>query len=91
MDKLQIFGNADLRGYINIPGAKNAALPIMVCSLLSKKKLHLQNVPNLVDIKTMKQLLESFGLIFQENENSLSLIPDNIKKHEADYNLVRKM
>ena len=56
MDKLQVFGKADLKGFIDTPGAKNAVLPIMACSILSNKSLHLKNVPNLVDIKTMQKL-----------------------------------
>ena len=91
MDKLQVFGKADLKGFIDTPGAKNAVLPIMACSILSNKSLHLNNVPNLVDIKTMQKLLESFGLVFQIHGNSMSLKVDNILNHVADYNLVRKM
>ena len=91
MDKLQVFGKADLKGFIDIPGAKNSVLPIMACSILSNKSLHLKNVPNLVDIKTMQKLLESFGLVFQIHGNSMSLTVDNILNHVADYNLVRKM
>ena len=56
MDKLQVFGKADLKGFINIPGAKNAVLPIMACSILSNKSLSLMNVP------TFYQLVVS-GLI----------------------------
>jgi UDP-N-acetylglucosamine 1-carboxyvinyltransferase len=91
MDKLKIIGKANLSGSIDIPGAKNAALPIMICSLLSKQKLHLNNIPNLVDIHTMKKLLESLGIKFKNNKISLTLIPSKIEKYEADYNLVRKM
>ena len=91
MDKLQVFGKADLKGFINIPGAKNSVLPIMASSILSNKSLHLKNVPNLIDIKTMQKLLESFGLVFQIHGNSMSLTVDNIFNHVADYNLVRKM
>ena len=69
MDKLQVFGKADLKGSIDIPGAKNAVLPIMACSMLSNQSLHLTNIPNLVDIKTMQKLLESFGVAFQVNNH----------------------
>ena len=91
MDKLQVFGKSDLKGSIDIPGAKNAVLPIMACSMLSNKSLYLKNVPNLVDIKTMQKLLESFGLICRVKKNSMSLITNKISYHVADYNLVRKM
>ena len=56
MDKLKIIGNASLNGSINISGAKNAALPIMVASLLSENGLVLKNLPVLQDISTMKLL-----------------------------------
>ena len=91
MDKLKVFGKADLKGFINIPGAKNAALPIMASSILSTHSLYLTNVPNLIDIKTMHKLLESLGLEINLFENSMSLIAKNISNHIADYNLVRKM
>ena len=91
MDKLKIFGQSDLRGSINISGAKNAILPIMACSLLSNKILNLLNVPNLVDIKTMQILLESFGVEILKQKNSISLITKNVSNHVANYDLVRKM
>ena len=46
-----------LKGNINISGSKNAALPIMAASLLSKNKFTINNIPNLDDIKSMKELL----------------------------------
>ena len=49
MDKLIIQGESDLFGSIDIPGSKNASLPILVSSLLSKKNLSLFNIPNLQD------------------------------------------
>ena len=61
MDKLKIFGKADLFGSIEIPGAKNAALPIMVSSMLSKEEFHIRNIPNLFDITSMKELLKNFN------------------------------
>ena len=62
MDKLIIEGKGHLTGSIDIPGAKNAALPIMVGSLLSENGLYLKNLPSLQDIYTMKLLLKSFGI-----------------------------
>ena len=68
MDKLKIFGKSDLLGSIKIPGAKNSALPIMISSMLSKEELHLQNIPRLIDIISMKELLKNFGLKIIENQ-----------------------
>ena len=74
MDKLQIIGKASLKGSINIPGAKNAALPLMVGSLLSKNGLHLKNMPALHDVFTMKRLLESFGIKINKIDSQIFLI-----------------
>ena len=74
MDKLKILGKANLTGSIEVSGAKNSALPIMICSLLSKHKLKLKNIPNLVDINTMKLMLESFGIQFTINSSSMTLL-----------------
>ena len=91
MDKLKVFGKADLKGSIDIFGAKNSVLPIMACSILSKKNLHLFNVPNLVDILTMQKILESFGLEIHRNKNYMSIITKDISNRVTDYDLVRKM
>ena len=62
MDKLIINGQRKLYGDVYISGAKNAALPILIASLLSKEALKLKNVPNLFDINTTEKLLFSMGV-----------------------------
>ena len=91
MDKLKVFGKANLKGSIKIPGAKNSVLPIMASSILSSSELRLKNVPFLVDMKTMKKLLESFGTKFSHQGDSMTLINKNLTYQIADYDLVRKM
>jgi len=91
MDKIRIQGKADLNGSINIPGSKNAALPILVASLLNKENLHIKNIPNLQDIESMIKLLEGFGVDILKNKNELILNASKIKNNIADYDLVRKM
>ena len=91
MDKLKIIGNASLNGSINISGAKNAALPIMVASLLSENGLVLKNLPVLQDISTMKLLLESFGIKIKVVKSQTYFNSTQIKNHSANYDLVRKM
>ena len=91
MDKLIIQGESDLFGSIDIPGSKNASLPILVASLLSEKNLNLTNIPNLQDIKSMILLLESFGVKINENDSKLTLNAKDLKNNIADYDLVRKM
>ena len=84
MDKIKIIGKANLYGSIAIPGSKNAALPILVSSLLSKKNLYLSNLPNLEDIKSMIKLLKNFGVKFIKKNNILLLNANNIEKHWQD-------
>ena len=91
MDKLIIQGESDLFGSIDIPGSKNASLPILVASLLSEKNLNLTNIPNLQDVKSMILLLRSFGVKIDENNSKLTLNAKNLKNNIADYDLVRKM
>ena len=91
MDKLIIQGESDLFGSIDIPGSKNASLPILVASLLSEKNLNLTNIPKLQDLKSMILLLRSFGVKINENGSKLTLNAENLKNNIADYDLVRKM
>ena len=61
MKKLEVFGAKKLKGQIKISGSKNASLPILAATLLSKGKISLENLPNVTDIQTMLFLLESLG------------------------------
>ncbi len=61
MDKLIIRGGKRLSGSVPISGAKNAALPLMAASLLADAPLRLHNLPRLVDIATMADLLNHHG------------------------------
>ena len=91
MDKIRISGEANLYGSISIPGSKNAALPILVSSLLSSNSLNLNNIPILEDIKSMIRLLENFGVKCKLNKKNLILNAAIINNTIADYDLVRKM
>ena len=61
MQKLEVFGANKLKGQINISGSKNASLPILAATLLSGKKVFLNNLPKVKDIETMINLLQSLG------------------------------
>ena len=91
MDKISILGGKTLEGTITISGSKNAALPILVSSLLTREISNLDNVPNLLDITTMKELLISLGIKIVTKEKSLFIEPSNNISTHADYELVRKM
>ena len=91
MDKIRISGKANLYGSINVPGSKNAALPIMVSSLLSNQDLVLKNVPKLEDIKSMIKLLKGYGVKCSQEGERTTLNAINIENSVADYDVVRKM
>ncbi len=61
MDKIEITGGNELNGQIQISGAKNAALPLMITSLLTPDTLTLKNVPNLRDVNQLKKILGNHG------------------------------
>ena len=91
MQKLEVFGANKLKGQIKISGSKNASLPILAATLLSKKKLLLKNLPRVKDIETMVSLLQSLGSKIKFNQNNLVI--DNIKQSKsfASYSLVKTM
>ena len=91
MDKLIIKGGSKISGSINVHGSKNAALPIIVSSLLSEKTLKLSNVPNVVDVLNLIKLLKNYGVKIEYNKDKLKINPKKIKNLSADYDVVRKM
>ena len=91
MQKLEVFGANKLKGQIKISGSKNASLPILAATLLSRKKVYLKNLPRVKDIETMGSLLKSLGSKIKFNQNNLVI--DNIKQSKsfASYSLVKTM
>jgi UDP-N-acetylglucosamine 1-carboxyvinyltransferase len=62
MDRISIVGGKPLNGSLAISGAKNAALPLMIASLLTPERLTLKNVPNLADVNTLGRILRNHGV-----------------------------
>ena len=90
MQKLEVFGANKLKGQINISGSKNASLPILAATLLSKK-IYLKNLPKVKDIETMLMLLESLGSKINKSKNKTIINNSNQIKTFASYNLVKTM
>jgi len=90
MDSLLIRGGVPLNGEVRISGAKNAVLPIMAATLLTPEECVIHNVPNLEDVRTMMQILQSLGVKAQFDGQSLTLRAERVKD-KADYDFVRKM
>ncbi|MFI5389741.1 MAG: UDP-N-acetylglucosamine 1-carboxyvinyltransferase [Bacteriovoracales bacterium] len=91
MDKLHIEGPCELSGNVKISRSKNAYLPILVAALLSSKPVHLKNLPDLRDIKTILKLLEKLGVKISRNGNITTLDSSNITSYEALYDMVKTM
>ena len=91
MQKLEVFGANKLKGKINISGSKNASLPILAASLLSKSKITLKNLPKVKDIETMLLLLDSLGSKVKKIKDKTIINNSNQNKTFASYNLVKTM
>ncbi len=91
MQKLEVVGSNRLKGKIKIQGSKNASLPILAATLLSKKKIYLNNLPKVKDIETMLVLLSSLGSKIKRNGNKTIIDNSNQKKTFASYSLVKLM
>ena len=93
MDYYRIKGGRKLNGQVRISGAKNAALPIIVASLLADGETVLKNVPDLKDIRTIIRVIEYLGAetIFDAEKNTLKIKVDSIKNSEMPYELVKTM
>lgn len=101
MDKLIIRGNGALNGEIPISGAKNAALPLMIASLLTREPLTLENMPRLADVEALKSILSNHGVDYRvkgkragdtaTTGRRIEFQASEIVDTNAPYDLVRKM
>ncbi|ENV8235826.1 UDP-N-acetylglucosamine 1-carboxyvinyltransferase [Campylobacter jejuni] len=91
MTYLEIEGTNHLSGNVTISGAKNAALPLIVSSILAKNEVKINNVPNVADIKTLISLLENLGAKVNFQNNSALLNTSTLNQTIAKYDIVRKM
>ena len=92
MDKFKISGGARLDGCIRISGAKNAALPILMATLLADGESAISNVPHLNDVTTTLELLGGLGASMTLNEDmEVRIDSRNLHSFEAPYDLVKTM
>ena len=91
MDKIVVKGGNRLRGEVKVSGAKNAALPILVSSLLADGWNTYRNVPRLMDIESTKVLLTNLGADIEADGDVVRVNARGFCNHEAPYDLVRKM
>jgi UDP-N-acetylglucosamine 1-carboxyvinyltransferase len=92
MDKLIATGGGPLKGEVRISGAKNAALPLMISSLLTEETLTISNIPHLHDITTTMELLGQLGVKLQVDEKlSIEADASSVNSVVAPYELVKTM
>ena len=76
MDRIRIVGGNKLNGTIPISGAKNAALPLMIASLLTEETLILDNVPRLADVAQVQRILGNHGIDIASHKGPLPSYPN---------------
>ncbi|MBO6718109.1 MAG: UDP-N-acetylglucosamine 1-carboxyvinyltransferase [Rhizobiaceae bacterium] len=101
MDRIRIVGGNELNGTIPISGAKNAALPLMIASLMTDETLTLDNVPHLADVEQLIRILGNHGVDYSVNgrreeqsqgySRTIHFTAGNIVDTTAPYELVSKM
>ncbi|HEX9444048.1 MAG TPA: UDP-N-acetylglucosamine 1-carboxyvinyltransferase [Candidatus Binatia bacterium] len=93
MDKIIVSGGRRLAGEVTVSGSKNAALPILVSSLLTAEPCSFEGVPDLVDIKTAVKLLKGLGVKVEAEPGAgrVALQAGAIDRLEAPYDLVKTM
>jgi UDP-N-acetylglucosamine 1-carboxyvinyltransferase len=92
MDKLIITGGKQLKGDVRISGAKNAALPILMASLLTDDRVTVKNVPHLHDITTTMELLGRMGVELEIDERlNITANAGTLNSTVAPYELVKTM
>jgi len=91
MDKFIIEKSGPLTGEVQVGGSKNACLPLMAAALLTDQPLVLENVPDLVDVRTMTQVLENLGVRVTHEPGRILLDASRVLGYRAPYDLVRQM
>ncbi len=91
MDKIRVWGGVPLRGKVQVSGSKNAALPILISSLLSEDPCVFRRIPQLQDIRTVLKLLAHLGVEVQVDQGQVRLDSKHVHLFEAPYDLVRTM
>ncbi len=101
MDRIRVVGGRELNGIIRISGAKNAALPLMIASLLTDETLTLENVPRLADVNLLVRILGNHGVDYTlkgkrpgeelQSGQTVDLRAERIVDTTAPYDLVSRM
>lgn len=90
-DRFRVIGGSPLRGEVRVPGAKNSVLKLMAASLLASGQTTITNVPEILDVEIMSDLLTRLGCTVSHSGDTVTITVPEAPLHRADYDLVRKM
>ncbi|MEM7065671.1 MAG: UDP-N-acetylglucosamine 1-carboxyvinyltransferase [Cyanobacteria bacterium P01_B01_bin.77] len=88
---IEIWGRQPLSGHIPISGAKNSALVVMAGTILCSQDCRIRNIPNLVDIGRMADVLKALGVKVTHDGNTLDVDASSISHSRAPYDIVSKL
>ena len=91
MDYLQIKGVKSLNGTIKISGAKNASLPLIAMTILANNTVHIKNLPDVADIKTLLKLLSNLGAKCDFHDDKVTVDTTSLNQTKATYDIVKTM
>ncbi|MGI6178214.1 MAG: UDP-N-acetylglucosamine 1-carboxyvinyltransferase [Eubacterium sp.] len=92
MAKFLVQNSGPLYGEVQISGAKNSVLPLMAASILTPEKCVISDVPELLDVDVMEQILVSLGgTVKRVKDNELEIDMGGLNKSEGEYDLVSRM
>jgi UDP-N-acetylglucosamine 1-carboxyvinyltransferase len=91
MSKFIIKGNKKLKGEIKTSGAKNAALPIIAATLLTEETCRINNVPDILDIKILLQIIEEMGAEVRDEKNFVEITAKNISIDKIESDLFTRL
>jgi UDP-N-acetylglucosamine 1-carboxyvinyltransferase len=91
VERFVVTGGARLAGEVSVTGAKNSVLKLMAAALLAPGRTTLTNVPQIIDVPVMSQLLRRLGCTVEASPGAVTIdVPEQVG-HEADYDLVRRI
>ena len=91
MQRFVVAGGARLSGRVRVSGAKNSVLKLMAASLLAEGTTRLTNVPDILDVPVMGELLSRLGCAVERDGDAVDIAVPAQPGHEADYDLVRRI
>ncbi|TKJ34756.1 hypothetical protein CEE39_02210 [bacterium (candidate division B38) B3_B38] len=90
MERLIVNGGNRLEGIVTLSGAKNAALPILIASLLCDDEVILENVPDIEDIQTMTELIRELSIKIRREGRKIFIFPDKSPPEKIPEKLAKK-